>query len=132
MQGSVSCPRGGFVTSQRLWWKSLSVWPCDRMVPCVGCMDGWMHGIFVSFRRWCLYLTSDAKNVSNVGDKDDQQVHSKQQADSNANVANPVERFSWKQQLEEGAADLAEKERRPQRTQLSLNHSKEIWQTRYF
>lgn len=91
-----------------------------------------MHGIFVSFRRWCLYLTSDAKNVSNVGDKDDQQVHSKQQADSNANVPNPVERFSWKQQLEEGAADLAEKERRPQRTQLSLNHSKEIWQTRYF
>lgn len=47
----------------------------------------------------------DAKDVSNVGNKDDQQVDCKQQTQGDGDVTEPVEGFPWKQQLQEGATD---------------------------
>lgn len=48
---------------------------------------------------------SDAKDVSNVGDEDDQQVNNKQQTHSDGDVTEPVERFPWEQQLQQSSTD---------------------------
>lgn len=43
----------------------------------------------------------NTKNVSNVGNKDDQQVHDEQQAHCDGDVTQPVEGFLREQQLQE-------------------------------
>lgn len=48
---------------------------------------------------------SNAKDVSDVGDEDDQQVDSKQQTQSDGDVTEPVEGFPWEQQLQQSSTD---------------------------
>lgn len=52
------------------------------------------------------YLTNNAKYISNIWNKDHQQVDSKQQTQGNGGVTQPVEWLPWKEQLQKGTTDL--------------------------
>lgn len=51
-------------------------------------------------------LTGDAKDVSDVWDEDHQQVDGDQETQGDGDVTQPMKRFPWKQQLQEGTTDL--------------------------
>lgn len=51
-------------------------------------------------------LTNDAKDVSDVGHKDDKHVDHEEETQGDGDVACPVEGFRWEQELENGSANL--------------------------
>lgn len=58
--------------------------------------------------------TSNSKNVSNVGNEDDQAVDRKQQTHCDGDVTHPAEGFAWKQELQEGTTDRKQDHRNSQ------------------
>lgn len=52
--------------------------------------------------------TNDAKDVSDVRNEDDKQIDSKDEAQSNGYVTNPVKRFFRKNQLQQSSPNLNE------------------------
>lgn len=83
----------------------------------------------IKLHLWCKlsylklrYLTCNTKNVSNVGNKYDQQVHNEQQAHCNGDVTQPVEGFLWEQQLQERSTNLTQIKLSGGFTGININH----------
>lgn len=67
-------------------------------------------------------LTYDAKDVTNIGHEDDEQVHDKKQTQCNEDVTQPVEGLIGEQKLKNSPANLkAEEDKYRSAPKLNMN-----------
>lgn len=54
----------------------------------------------------CRFPTNNAKDVSNVGNEDDEQIDGEEQTHSDGDVTEPAEGLLWEQELEKCTSNL--------------------------